>query len=337
MKNSLGLGALQCLLFVLFVVFAVAQLSLYAAVLVHLWLEHRDRCREQQQQQKRSTRNEEKHALTLEGSKEDVWDKREEMEKERRESEENKEKVDVNKEPESDGKEDEEENEVFNGRRSTSERESRPFSAIFFTEQSTLFPEQGDSFVSLLDTLCGGPVDVPQQARQVTRTMSEGEAMTSSTAVKTTKSGAGASSTEAEFHRSASNPAPPSRHFRDVNWLQHGALPGRLTRVRAGSDATADGAASPFPPVAYSAQLRSLISLNMDRQRSRSQDEGRGQSQVQQRGTASSLLLGKLRGRRKQTTLMFILVTLIYLVSYLPYLTQVSLQTSSSFIMVYAI
>ena len=81
-----------------------------------------------------------------------------------------------------------------------------------------------------------------------------------------------------------------------------------------------------FPPVSYSAQLRSLINLSIAKRKEEEEEreEAEKESYHQRQGSVTSFQFSKRGNRERQTTLVFVLITAIYVLSYLPYFVVVA-------------
>ncbi|KAK7091779.1 uncharacterized protein [Littorina saxatilis] len=201
------------------------------------------------------------------------------------------------------------------------EMRTRPKSSAFVTRscrQSSVFVphscRQSSVFVSRrsgsLGTLCEAVHKaVLDSKRQVVRTMSEGDA------VATNPEGNTAEGAQPEIYsRSASSPYTN----RDKERIMQG-ITGGHPRPRCESDPSrGEGVESKqqtiFPPVSYTAQLRSMLSLNIVKKLEEEQVSVRSRH-----ASDSSFQFSKYGNRARKTTIVFVLITAIFILSYLPF------------------
>lgn len=179
---------------------------------------------------------------------------------------------------------------------------------------------QQHSLGSLREEECD---DTKNGPREYVRSMSMSEAANLSAAVRGKKS-------RITFNRSLSNPDTKNEmtcvHGQHLQHQGHGQAKRR--HARANSDVTSDvmpsfdvNAESFFPPISYSAHMRSLLSLHeMSVSKTNEVSEGQGEGQGR-RVSVSSLQLTKGGHHARESTVMFVLITVIYIVSYIPFFT----------------
>ena len=150
--------------------------------------------------------------------------------------------------------------------------------------------------------------------RLCTRTFSEGDAVALASIAK--------SRIEPEDSHSVTTPCGGDSEMRDVTEMESRGLTSRSESGPGGDSASQISMAenetrthASFPPVSYSAQLRSLISLNIAK---RKEEEEQDISQLHHRA-ATYFHLSYREITARQTTLDFALISAIHILSYFPF------------------
>ncbi|KAK7091778.1 hypothetical protein V1264_009419 [Littorina saxatilis] len=207
-----------------------------------------------------------------------------------------------------------------------------------------------------LGTLCEAVHKaVLDSKRQVVRTMSEGDAVGKPTgdaqpeihsrsvsnpcnntdkgcimsklgdAVAINPEGKSAGGAQPEIHpRSDSSPRNRPGKGRIMPGMTRGVPRLRCESDPSRSEANESKQPTMFPPVSYTAQLRSMMSLNVAKRLEEEQD-----SVLSRQASVSSFQFRKYGNRARETTIVFVLITAIYILSYLPYFIVVIYQSQN--------
>ena len=189
-----------------------------------------------------------------------------------------------------------------------SDEEPRPRSRI-----SALSNRQSASGGAILEALSAEGIS-KHAKRLCTRSLSEGDAVAFVSIAK--------SRIEPEDTRSVSTPCGGDGEMRDVTEVESRELTSRSENGPGGDSASQITMAenetrthASFPPVSYSAQLRSLISLNIAKRK----EEEKQEISQPHHCAATDFQLNYRENRARQTTVVFALISALHILSYLPF------------------
>ena len=199
-----------------------------------------------------------------------------------------------------------------------SDEEPRPRSRI-----SALSNRQSVSVRAMVEALNAEHTSMHAK-RLCARTLSEGDAVALVSIAKFR--------IEPEDSRSVSTPCGGDREMRVLTEMETKELNSRSVSGQGGDSANQLNIAeketskdTSFPPVSYSAQLRSLINLNIAKRK----EEGKPKNCHRRHCSVMSFQLSNGGNRGRQTTLVFALISAIHILSYLPFFILVLTRSFS--------
>ena len=189
-----------------------------------------------------------------------------------------------------------------------SEEKPRPRSQI-----SALSNRQSASVGAMVEALSAKGSSMHAK-RLCTRNLSEGDAVPLVSIAK--------SRIEPEDSRSVSTPCGGDIEMRDLTEMESRELTSRSESGPGGDSSSQITMAenetrthASFPPVSYSAQLRSLINLNIAKRK----EEKKQDISQPHHCAATYFLLSYRENRARQTTLVFAIISAIHILSYFPF------------------